>query len=113
MNEQHSYPVSILCNLGKVCRAAYYNWLKRGFSINEIKNRRIAVEVLKVHEESPDKGYRRIRDELERYHEIKVNDKRVLRICRILGIKSTIKYASNKLYKACRKSPTYCRKPFE
>jgi transposase InsO family protein len=40
-------------------------------------------------------GYRRIRDDLERYHGIKVNDKRVLRICRKKGIKSTIKYSSN------------------
>ncbi|MGN0396675.1 MAG: IS3 family transposase [Candidatus Fimimorpha sp.] len=30
----------------------------------------------------PDKGYRRIRDDLERYHGIKVNDKRVLHICK-------------------------------
>lgn len=45
--------------------------------------------------ESPDKGYRRIRDDLERYHDIKVNDKRVLRICRKKGIKSTIKYSSH------------------
>ncbi len=45
--------------------------------------------------ESPDKGYRRIRDDLERYHGIKANDKRVLRICRKKGIKSTIKYSSN------------------
>ena len=44
---------------------------------------------------SPDMGYRRIRDDLERYHGIKVNDKRVLRICRKKGIKSTIKYSSN------------------
>ena len=40
-------------------------------------------------------GYRRIRDDLERYHGIKANDKRVLRICRLKGIKSTIKYANN------------------
>ena len=45
--------------------------------------------------ESPDKGYRRIRDDLDRYHDIKVNDKRVLRICRKKGIKSTIKYSNN------------------
>ena len=43
----------------------------------------------------PDKGYRRIRDDLERYHGIKTNDKRVLRICRKKGIKSTIKYSNN------------------
>ena len=44
---------------------------------------------------SPDMGYRRIRDDLERYHGIKANDKRVLRICRKKGIKSTIKYSNN------------------
>ena len=44
---------------------------------------------------SPDKGYRRIRDDLKRYHDIDVNDKRVLRLCRKLNIKSTIKYANN------------------
>ncbi len=48
----------------------------------EIENKRIADEIEKIHMESPDKGYRRIRDDLERYHDIKANDKRVLRICR-------------------------------
>ena len=54
----------------------------------------IAETVEQIHMESPDKGYRRIRDDLQRYHNIDVNDKRVLRICRKLGIKSTIKYAN-------------------
>lgn len=39
-----------------------------------------------IHNESPDKGYRRIRDDLDRYHNITVNDKRVLRICRKKGL---------------------------
>ncbi len=51
----------------------------------EAENRRIAGEVEKIHMESPDKGYRRIRDDLQRYHGIDVNDKRVLRICRKQG----------------------------
>lgn len=37
-------------------------------------------------------GYRRIRDDLSYYHNTTVNDKRILRICRAKGIKSTIKY---------------------
>ena len=37
-------------------------------------------------------GYRRIRDELERHHDIDVNDKRILRICRKEHIQSTIKW---------------------
>lgn len=61
----------------------------------EKTNQKIADEIEKIHLESPDKGYRRIRDDLDRYHGIKVNDKRVLRICRAKGIRSTIKYSNN------------------
>ena len=60
-----------------------------------MENERIAEEIEKIHMKSPDKGYRRIRDDLDRYHGIKANDKRVLRICRKKGIKSTIKYSNN------------------
>ena len=93
-HEEHNYPISSLCKIGGVCRAAYYKWLHHEMPQTEAENRRIAGEVEKIHMESPDKGYRRIRDDLQRYHGIDVNDKRVLRICRKLGIKSTIKYAN-------------------
>ena len=81
--------------MGHVSRAAYYKWLHRGIPAYEVENERIAEEIEKIHMASPDMGYRRIRDDLERYHGIKVNDKRVLRICRKKGIKATIKYSSN------------------
>ena len=45
-----------------------------------------------IHRKDPSKGYRRINDDLYRDYGIKVNDKRVLRICRAKDIKSTIKY---------------------
>ena len=76
-------------------RSAYYKWLHRKVPSKEAENERIAETIEKIHTESPDKGYRRIRDDLERYHDIKVNDKRVLRICRKKNIKSTIKYSNN------------------
>lgn len=69
--------------------------MHRRISESEIANRLIADEIEKIHKKSPDKGYRRIRDDLKRYHDIKANDKRILRICRKLDIKSTIKYANN------------------
>ena len=94
-HDEQCYPISALCKIGNVSRAAYYKWLHRELPNYEAENKRIADEIEKIHTESPDKGYRRIRDELERYHDIKVNDKRVLRICRKKGIKSTIKYANN------------------
>ena len=94
-SKEHNYPIAALCKLGRVSRAAYYKWLHREIPESEQKNRLIADEIEKIHTESPDKGYRRIRDDLERYHGIDVNDKRVLRICRKLNIKSTIKYSNN------------------
>ena len=53
------------------CRAAYYKWLNRKFLTNEIENERIAETIEQIHTDSPDKGYRRIRDDLERYCDIK------------------------------------------
>ena len=93
-HETYGYPISALCKLGNVSRAAYYKWLHREIPLNELENEHIADVIEKIHAESPDKGYRRIRDDLERYHDINVNDKRVLRICRKKDIKSTIKYAN-------------------
>lgn len=64
-------------------------------TMTEVERLRAENRLLKAqkeHAESPDKGYRRIRDDLERYYDTKVNDKRVLRICRKKDIKSTIKY---------------------
>lgn len=87
--------VRLLCGFGGISRAAYYKWMNREIPAHEIENGKIAEEIEKIHSTSPDKGYRRIRDELERYHGIKANDKRVLRLCRKRGIKSTIKYANN------------------
>ena len=81
--------------MGHVNRAAYYKWVHKGIPSYEEENQRIAEEIERIHMKSPDKGYRRIRDDLERYHGIKANDKRILRICRKKGIKSTIKYANN------------------
>lgn len=94
-HEEHNYPVQTLCKLGGLSRAAYYKWLNREIPVNELKNRRIATLIEEILNESSDKGYRRIRDKLERYHGIDVNDKRILRICRSLGIKTTIKYAND------------------
>jgi putative transposase len=81
-----------MCKYLKITRSAYYHWLKHPKSNNELKNERISDEIRKIHEQHPDMGYRRIRDELEVNHDIKVNDKRILRICRKQGIQSTIKW---------------------
>ena len=82
-----------LCRRLHVSRAGYYQWRSGKLSSRAVENRRIADKVKEIHTSSPDKGYRRIRDDLARYYDTPVNDKRVRRICQSLGIKSTLKFA--------------------
>ena len=77
-HETYGYSISALCRLGNKSRAAYYKWLHRDSSLNELKTNVLHRQLKDTYRIS-DKGYRRIRDDLERYHDIKVNDKRVLR----------------------------------
>lgn len=92
---EYGYPVESCCDILHISRSTYYKWVLGKKSDRQTENERIAKTVGEIHNESPDKGYRRIRDDLERYHGIRINDKRALRICRVLDIKSTIKYAND------------------
>lgn len=89
-----------LCEYLHISRGAYYRWLKDPFSFSEKYNKKISEKIRGIHDKHPDMGYRRIKDELEKRHGIAVNDKRVLRICRIEHIQSTIKWKP----KSCTKS---------
>ena len=83
------------CRILNVTRSAYYKRNKRVPGKRELENEHIAPIAEQIHAEHPDKGYRRITDDLARYHDIHINDKRALRICRKKNIKSTIKYTNN------------------
>ena len=92
---EFGYPIETACLILNISRSAYYRWSSGYVSKRAAANERLAEVIEQIHEESPDKGYRRIRDDLERYHDLPVNDKRVLRICRARSIQSTIKYANH------------------
>ena len=92
LSESNSgYSISELCKLAEITRAAYYKWKNRKNSYNDDLNEKIASTIEEIHDEHPDMGYRRIRDTLAHDHQIDVNDKRVLRICRKKKIQSYIK----------------------
>ena len=78
-----------------ISRAAYYRWLSGKKCTRELENETIAEIMEQIHTDNPDKGYRRIKDDLAHDHNLNVNEKRVLRICRSLDIKSTIKYKND------------------
>ena len=92
---EKDYPVKVACKLLHISRAAYLHWASGKLSARTMENEKIAEKVEQIHVENPDKGYRRINDDLRHNEHIHVNDKRVLRICRNKGIKSTIKYSNH------------------
>ena len=82
-----------------VTRSAYLRWIKHPYSERTLENMSLAKVIRDIHDELPEKGYRSINDILNREHDIHVNDKRVLRICRHEGIQSTIKHSANSITK--------------
>ena len=105
-HEEKGYPIGEECRILHISRSAYHSWASGKKSKRTVENEKIAETVEQIHMESPDKGYRRINDELHHDHDIHVNDKRILRICRIKGIKSTIKYDNHSCTKNA-KNPLY------
>lgn len=75
-SEYPEYSIRTMCEILKINRTVYYKWKNHWNSENDELNERIADTVLKIHEEHPDMGYRRIRDTLEYDYGITVNDKR-------------------------------------
>lgn len=92
MNEDGIASINRLCDIAGIPRSSYYKWLNRVVPEQEALNKILAENIKAIHEEFPEKGYRMIRDILERDYGFPVSDNRILRICRALGIKSTIKY---------------------
>ena len=89
-----------------MARSAYHKWASGKLSRRAAENEHLADTIEKIHEESPDKGYRRLNDDLRHDHGIHVNDKRVLRICRVRDIRSTVKY-NNRGCTRQAKNPQY------
>ena len=89
--ENYGYPVESCCKILHVSRSAYYKWLHGDVGKRVKQNIIIAERIEEIHMRDSSKGYRRIKDDLCRKYDISVNDKRVLRICRLRNIKSTIK----------------------
>ena len=105
-HEENGYPIELACELLHVARSAYHKWASGKLSRRTAENERLAEKLEQLHAESPDKGYRRLNDDLRHDCGIHVNDKRVLRICRARDIRSTVKY-NNRGCTRQAKNPQY------
>lgn len=70
----------------------YDHWLRHPISTSEAENSKLADIVAGIHVRHPDMGYRRLGDELSRECGRRINDKRVLRVCRSRKIQTKIKW---------------------
>ncbi|MCB6606780.1 transposase [Anaerostipes caccae] len=75
--------------------------MKRKETANDKLNAHLASRLEELHQEHPDMGYRRLNDKLRHQDKIRVNDKRILRICRKQQIRSNLKYR----YDGCTRHP--------
>lgn len=105
-HEEIGFPIETACKLLHVSRSAYHKWVSGKLSHRVAENEQLAEKIEKIHDEYPDKGYRRLNDDLRHDYDIHVNDKRVLRICRARDIRSTVKY-SNRGCTRRAKNPQY------
>ncbi|MEK2456463.1 IS3 family transposase [Tetragenococcus halophilus] len=103
LHEEKGYPIQPMCQYLQVARSAYYRWLYSPMSPHEKENRALAQRIRAIHDKHEEMGYRRLRDELARTYEVDVNDKRVLRLCQILDIQSTIKHPANSITRGGRR----------
>jgi putative transposase len=90
----NQYPASMLCVLANVCRSSYYKWLKgkQNPSAKKLEDDEIKGKILECHRRLKGiYGYLRVRIWLQRTYGLNVNHKRVYRLMKALGIRSTIR----------------------
>lgn len=78
-----------MCEIAGISRSAYYKWLHREKSQNELQNENLLSLIREAYEERDGiLGYRQITIKLRREHNLKINYKRIYRLMKIVGLKS-------------------------
>ena len=78
LHEEKGYSIQDLCPLVHIARSSYYKWLNHPKSRHELESEKISVAIQQIYAEHPDKGHRRIRDDLEKDYGILTSNKRIL-----------------------------------
>ena len=63
-HEKNGFPIEAACEQLHVARSAYHKWASGKLSRRAVENEQLAGKIEKIHVESPDKGYRRLNDDL-------------------------------------------------
>lgn len=88
-HDESGCSISELCVFAGISRSSYYKWLNRKESKNEQFNGQIMPLIKEAYEEKRGiLGYRQMTIKLNRENDFHVNQKRIYRLMRILGLKS-------------------------
>jgi transposase-like protein len=91
LHEKEDLNILLLCDIAGISRAAYYKWLKRTPSEQELQNEEIIKEMKILHEKVDGiYGYRRMKLNINRTFGQNFNHKRIRRLMTIAGIQSVI-----------------------
>ncbi len=66
LHNEKGYTIQELCPLVHTARSSYYKWLNHPKSSHELENEKISTAIQEIYKEHPDKGHRRIRDDLKK-----------------------------------------------
>lgn len=88
-HDESGCSISELCVFAGISRSSYYKWLNRKESKNEQFNGQLMPLIKEAYEEKRGiLGYRQMTIKLNRENDFHVNQKRIYRLMRILGLKS-------------------------
>ena len=89
LSKEKHYPIATLCEIVGIHRSAYYKWLGREKSQNELENEMLLKLIKEAYEERNGiLGYRQMTIKIRRESNFIVNHKRVYRLMRSAGLKS-------------------------
>ena len=92
-------PVAVACRVLGFSEQAYYRWLKQPVSAREAEEQHLIGVLTGLHEDDPEGGYRVLADDL-RDLGYEVSERRVWRLCKIVGIQSVIAKRKRRYQKA-------------
>lgn len=88
-HDESGCSISELCVFAGISRSSYYKWLNRKESKNEQFNGQLMPLIKEAYEEKRGiLGYRQMTIKLNRENDFHINQKRIYRLMRILGLKS-------------------------
>ncbi len=82
-------PVVVACRVLGFSKQAYYQWQKQPLSAREREEQHLIGVLRRLHEDDEEGGYRVLADDI-RDLGYEVSERRVWRLCKVAGIRSTI-----------------------